>query len=113
MLVMAIDVMSMAMTLPIGLGLEPAAHLQGFGLGVVEPGVEQSARRNLAVADCQDRRRRIELPEARLERGEVALGDQQPVGDGGLLEHLGVLVQRGVARCRPNRRARLSTGSRC
>src|SRR5216683_5895701 len=74
--------------------VQPALDVGVLGLGIVEAGIQDLVRIDLARRDLMERRAGIELVQATLELveracvGDVALGEQQAVGDGGLLHRL-------------------------
>ncbi len=79
---------------------EPALHLDGLGVGVEETEVEQERGIDRAAIDLDDRRAGVECGEPRFKlppgfrRGQVAFGQQQPVGDRSLLHRLDLAVER-------------------
>ena len=87
----------------VGFLVQPALDVGVLGLGIVEAGVQDLVGIDLARRDLVERRAGIELVQAALELGEracvgdVALGEQQAVGDGGLLHRLLVVVERAGA----------------
>src|SRR3546814_20887362 len=89
----------LAMVLRVGLRLQPGPHVGRLGGRIVEPGVEQQRRLDLALDHGMDRRGRVERAQPRLQRraargiGEVALGQEEAVGDGGLLYGFPVAVE--------------------
>ncbi len=99
--VMAVVVTRMPL---IGFRRQPAVDVGDFAIGVVEAAAEQRLRRCFVLRRIEDRRRRIERMQTRqqdliriaaLGRVEqVSLGQDDPVGDGNLLDRLQVLVER-------------------
>ena len=97
------DAVIVAVPVIVGLFVQPALDVGALGLGIVEAGIQDLVGIDLAARDRVERRAGIELVQPALELGElgrvgdVALGEQQAVGDGGLLHRLLVIVERAGA----------------
>ena len=106
-LAMIVSVMMMAvpvvMAAFIGLGLQPLPDVGALGLGIVEAGIEDLVGVDLARGNRVERCAGIEVVQPVLQFGElgrigdVDLGQQDAVGDGGLLYGLLVIVERARA----------------
>ena len=70
----------------VGFGPQPALDVHALGGRVIEPGVEQKGRLDLALYSRQDRRARIEMIQPVLEAGDglgrrdIGLGQDDAVG---------------------------------
>ncbi len=87
----------------IGFSLQPALHVQALGFRIVQSGIEEARRVDLALPADDDRGRRVQAAQSlgqrhRLRRrDQVGLGQQQAIGDGGLFHGLDLPVEGGVA----------------
>ena len=92
-----------AMAVFVGLLVQPALHVGGLGVGIVEAGVQDRIGVDLAVGDGLERRTGVELVQSALELlelgglADIGLGQQQPIGHGGLLHRFLVIVERAFA----------------
>ena len=117
--VLAVVVMAfvvMVMVVEEGFLVQPALDVRRLGLRVVETGAEEARRLDLPVDDAEAVGAGVDGVQALVQRGDglrlgdIRLGDQQPIGDGGLAQALVVRVQRlaaggGVDGARRQRRA--------
>jgi len=81
----------------VSLFVDPAPHMGGFARWIEQRGAEKRIGRDLTVGHDRLRRARTERKKAPLQicnfvrGGKVRLGEQQPVGDGGLFDRFGML----------------------
>ena len=87
--VMVVSVVEMAFLK--GFGIKPPLHIKAFRRRVVKPGIEQTAGINNTVKSMNNRSAGIDRYQALdqvldpINRHQVGLGQQQPVGDRRLL----------------------------
>ena len=98
--VVAVDIVGVVMVdLGVGFFVEPALDVGNFAFRVEEPAIEEVPRFGVAWMESDDGGSRIEDLEPvnddcrRLLLGDVGLGQDDAVGDGGLLEGLRMIVE--------------------
>src|SRR4051794_18559090 len=104
MVMMVMMIMVMVVVNMGSLFAEPAPHVGGFGRRIVETAVEQCRPPGFRPPGIEHPSPGIDLPQARPQRGEVAvtggqigLGEHDAVGHGDLLDRLDMRIERSIA----------------